>query len=219
MKHAGKPAHLSVYNSGKIVVGGEDGPLKVLLNEFKTAYQAGSGLPGGILPFEIDKFPITLKEKVPDCDPVILRFVEESIQAIKSNCILSAAFMLGAASEKSIHLLIETYISAIADQGQKDKFTERCAKNRVITHKWDEFKKSYAGCKSKPTDAVLCQDLDTLLGNIFHFSRITRNEIGHPQIVPDLDKGVVLANLGNFVQYLTRVYQLINHFKSNGVTI
>lgn len=219
IKIAGKSGHLSIYHTGKIVVGGEDGPIKKLLLDFKAAYESGAGLPGGMLPFEIDKFPQTLKEKIPDCDPVILRFVEESIQAIKANCILSAAFMLGAASEKGIYLLIESFGNSISDQGNREKFFERCAKSRIITHKWEEFKKSYAGCKSKPTDPVLCQDLDTLIGNVFHFSRITRNEVGHPQIVPDLDKGVVLANMGNFVQYLGRVYQLMKHFKSNGVVV
>ena len=219
LKIAGKSAHCSVYNSGKIVIGGDDGPLKKLLDDFKRAYEAGDGLPGGILPFEIDKMAQTLREKVPECDPVIIRFIEESVQAIKSNCLLSSAFMLGAASEKAIYNLIDTYGSCIVDDDNRAKFQERCSKSRIITHKWDEFKKSYAGCKSKPTDPVLCQDLDTLLGNIFHFSRITRNEVGHPQLVPDLDKGVILANIGNFVQYIGRVYSLISHFGDKKVIV
>jgi hypothetical protein len=47
----------------------------------------------------------------------------------------------------------------------------------------------------------------------------TRNEVGHPQIVPDLDKGALLANLGHFVTYIGRIYGLIEHFKTKGVTI
>ena len=63
------------------------------------------------------------------------------------------------------------------------------------------------------------QDLDTLIGNIFHFSRITRNGVVHPQLVPDLDKGAILAAIGNFVQYVGRVYALMRHFRKTGVVV
>lgn len=89
----------------------------------------------------------------------------------------------------------------------------------MISVRFEEFRKSYAGCKSKPTGPVLSQDLDTVIGTIFHFCRITRNEVGHPQIVPDLDKGVLLANLGQFVTYIGRIYGLMKHFKDNGVVL
>ena len=45
------------------------------------------------------------------------------------------------------------------------------------------------------------------------------SEVGHPQIVPDLDKGVLLANLGQFVTYIGRIYGLMKHFKENGVVV
>ena len=219
VQHAGKKAHLSIYNSGKIVIGGPDSPLKALFQQFKEAYEAGDGLPGGVLPFEIDSLPQKLHERIPDIDPIIVRFVEEAINAIKANCILSAAFMLGAASEKAIYLLIEAYGNSIKDDENRQRFAQRVGKSRIITHKYEEFKKSYKGCKSKPTDPVLSQDLDTLIENIFHFCRITRNSVGHPQIVPDLDKGVVLANLGNFSQYIERIFALKKHFEENGVEV
>jgi len=78
---------------------------------------------------------------------------------------------------------------------------------------------SYAGCKSKPTDGVLAQDLDAVIGGTFHFCRITRNEVGHPQIVPDLDRGVILANLGQFVTHVERIYGLMVHFQKTGVVV
>lgn len=77
----------------------------------------------------------------------------------------------------------------------------------------------YKGCKSRPTDPVLSQDLEVQIGAMFQFCRITRNEVGHPQIVPDLDKGVLLANLGHFATYIERIYGLIHHFQQNGVVL
>lgn len=126
--------------------------------------------------------------------------------------------MLGAASEKAILLLIDTYAAAIKDDGNREKFLSR-VNNRMISKKYDEFKASYGGCKSKPTDLLLAQDLTQLLDGAFNFYRHTRNAVGHPQIVPDLDKGVILANLGQFIVYAERVYALMKHFRDNGVEV
>jgi hypothetical protein len=90
---------------------------------------------------------------------------------------------------------------------------------RVISQKYDQFIASYKGCKTKPADPVLSQDLEVILGGMFQFCRITRTEVGHPQIVPDLDKGVILANLGHFVTYVERIYGLMKHFRTTGVVV
>jgi len=162
--------------------------------------------------------PEAILKMVPDCDPVIIAFVREAIKCYKAEAILATAFMLGAASEKAINMLIDQYAEAIRDETNKTKFKQKI-KSNSISKKWDEFKQSYAGCKSRPTDPVLSQDLDTVLGSMFNFCRITRNEIGHPQVVPDLAKEAILAQLGFFVQYLKRIYDLAAHFQQNGVEL
>lgn len=126
--------------------------------------------------------------------------------------------MLGAASEKAMCLMIQTYGEAISEEAHRKRFFER-VNPRAISKKYDEFLASYKSCKSKPTDPVLSQDLDTIIGQMFHFCRITRNEVGHPQIVPDFDRGVLIANLGHFVTYIERVYKLMDHFKAQGVVV
>jgi hypothetical protein len=213
-----KKATISVYNSGKIVVGGQDSPLKQLLDQMKSGLESGDALPGQALPFEIDKFPQTIKERVPECDPVIIRFVEEAIRCVRADALLAASFMIGAASERAINLLIHTYADSIADQTNRTKLLDRLS-NRMISKKYEEFLRSYKNCKSRPSDPVLAQDLDVVIGTMFQFCRITRNEIGHPQIVPDLDRGVLLANLGNVVTYVERVYALMSHFRKSGVIV
>jgi hypothetical protein len=89
----------------------------------------------------------------------------------------------------------------------------------MISKKYEEFSACYKGCKSRPADGALAQDLDVLIGSMFQFCRITRNEVGHPQIVSDLDKGVLLANLGHLVTYIERIYGLIRHFQEHGVVL
>ena len=218
VKSRGQIIPVSVYNTGKIVVGGAHSDLKRLLTEMRDALLSGAVVPGQALPFEIDRFPDTIRERVPDCDPVIIAFISEAIRCIRADALLGAAFMLGAASEKAVNLLIHAYAEAITDVGKREKFLSRI-NNRMISVKWDEFIRSYKSCSSKPTEGVLAQDLETVIGTMFQFCRITRNEIGHPQIVPDLDRGVLLANLGHFVTYIERIYSLMIHFRTNGVDV
>ena len=149
-----------------------------------------------LLPFEIEKFPETLKTNIPDIDPVIVRFIEEAIYSLKSNLLLGCAFLLGAASEKAILNLIETFGNSIELEKNREKFKSK-TNAKFISRAYDEFKKSFSACKTKPTDFDIQQDLDIKIDGIFHFCRICRNEVGHPQIVPNLAKGVILANRDN----------------------
>lgn len=167
----------------------------------------------------IKKFHQTIQKRLPCCDPVIVKFIEEAISCVyHANALLAANFMLGAASEKAIHLLIQTYADSIQNNTHKQKFSERITK-RMISTKFDEFIRSYKSCRNKPTDPVLSQDLETVINMTFQFSRITRNEIGHPQLVPNLDKDVVEAHIAHFVIYIERIYALMEYFDRNGVIL
>ncbi len=151
VRSTSQKANITVFNSGKMVIGGKDSKLKELLESLKNAIENDGALPGQLLPFEIDKFPETILEKVQSCDPVIVRFIQESINCYKGGSTLGAAFMLGAASEKAINLLIYTYAESIADEVNKNRFISK-VNNRMISVKYNEFKKSYNGCKSRPSD-------------------------------------------------------------------
>ncbi|MDX0410104.1 hypothetical protein GOL24_22260 [Sinorhizobium medicae] len=218
VKSGAQSASINVYNSGKLHVEGKISELKTWLDQLKESIEKGTGGPVALLPAEIEKFPQTLRERVPDCDDVVLWFFQESLRCYKADSVAGAAFMLGAASEKAILLLIDAYATAIVDEGHRNSFLSR-VNNRMISKKYDEFKASYAGCKSKPTDQLLAQDLTQLLDGAFNFYRHTRNAVGHPQIVPDLEKGVILANLGQFIIYIDRIYMLMRHFQKNGVVV
>ena len=200
VRSGAQKAFVGVFNTGRLLVQGPASPLKSLLEEMKAALEAGDVTPGQALPFEIELFPEAIRGRVPTVDPVIVEFIREAIMCVKANALLAAAFMLGAASEKAINLLIHTYGDSIRDETNRGKFQARI-NGRTISTKYDEFEKSYRGCKSRPKEPALAQDLEVLIGQMFQFSRITRNEVGHPQIVPDLARGVILANLGQFVHY------------------
>jgi hypothetical protein len=209
---------LAVYNSGKLHVDGPDSDLKKWLGELKAALEAGNAAPGILLPAEIEKFPQTLQERVPACDGVVLWFFQEALRCYKAGSTAGAAFMLGAASEKAILTLIEHYGAQIIDEKHREAFASR-VNNRMVSTKYDEFKKSYKSAKTKPKELSLAQDVDQLLDGAFNFYRHTRNLVGHPQVIPDLDKGVVLANLGQFIVYVERIYALMAFYAENGVEV
>lgn len=212
-------AVLQVYDTGKMVTQGQKNDLYSYLEKLKQAIETNSGLPGQLLPFEIEALPSRVRERVPSCDPVVLRFFEESIQCYKQDALLACAFMIGAASEKLANLLIQGYVDAIIDPINREKLQGRI-NNRMISARWDEFWKSYKGCKNRPpATAEFGQDLETVLNEMFNPCRITRNDVGHPQIVPDLDRGVLLTRLGNFADYVKRIYGLIDYVKANGVQV
>ena len=147
-------AYVNVYNSGKMHISGKESTLKALLLQMKKAIEADT-VPVQALPFEIEKFPDTIRERVPECDPVIVGFVEEAIRCIRSEALLAGAFMLGAASEKAINLLVYAYAEAIQDERHRNKFLGR-VNNRMISKKYEDFNQSYKSCRSRPTDAGSC---------------------------------------------------------------
>jgi hypothetical protein len=211
---------VNVYKTGKIVVGGPpDSALKKALEVAKTAIEAGNLSPDAVLPFEIESFPEKLKSRIPECDEVIVSFVREAIGCVKAGHLLATAFLIGASSEKAVHVLVEAYGDAIADEKHRNAFKDRAAKSKTISRKFDEFMASFKSCKTKPATPELATDLELILNSLFTFYRLTPNEVGHPQVVPNLDKGILLANMAQFLTYLTRIYGLVRFFKMTPVVI
>ncbi len=208
---------VKIYKTGSILVQGKDSKLKENLQQIKEAIENEEPI-SDVLPFEIERFPELLTTNIPNIDPVIVRFIQEAINSLKTNSLLACAFLLGAASEKAIFILVETYANAIKDPQNREKFISRY-KGRFISKVFDEFKRSFKSCKNKPTGYNFEHDLEIKIETIFQFSRICRNEVGHPQITPNLDKGVLLANMGQFVKYMEDVYSLIEYFKNNEIIL
>ena len=208
---------VKVYKTGTIQIQGADSKLKNSLNEAKTAIENEEAI-GELLPFEIERFPEVLQETIPKIDPVIIRFVAEAITSIKAGSLLGCAFLLGGASEKSILLLIDAYTTAIDDETLREKFTQR-TNGKFISKIFDEFKRSFKSSKNKPEGYGWTNDLEIKIEQIFQFCRICRNEAGHPHLPPNLDKGVLLANMGQFVKYVADLYELIEYYTNNKVEL
>ncbi|MEJ7605696.1 MAG: hypothetical protein WKF37_05390 [Bryobacteraceae bacterium] len=72
-----------------------------------------------------------LKEQIPDCDAVIIAFYAEAITCYKAGALLACAFTPGAASEKAMNLLFETFGNRIQDQTKKKKYQSKLKALRI----------------------------------------------------------------------------------------
>ncbi|MEH1826890.1 MAG: hypothetical protein V7L22_16260 [Nostoc sp.] len=208
---------VKVYETGTIQVQGAESRLKEALNQAKAAIENEEGI-GDMLPFEIERFPELLKERITNIDPVIVRFIQEAIITVKAGSNLGCAFLLGGASEKAIYLLIDAYTKAIKDETLRNKFISRTS-GKFISRIFEEFKQSFRSSKNKPQNYGWTNDLEIKIEQIFQFCRICRNEAGHPHLPPNLDKGILLANMGQFVKYVEDLYELIAYYENNEVEL
>ncbi len=212
-------AVVKIYTTGTIQVQASlTSTIKEPLEKLKRVIEDDSVSIDETLPFEIEDFPEFLRKNIPTIDPIIIRLLNEAILCLKAGALLGCAFLIGAASEKAIWLLIEAFTQAITDATNRARFESR-VRNRYISRAYDEFKNSFKSCKSQPVDPALVYDLDTQIEALFQFYRICRNEVGHPEISPNYDKGILLATMGQFVKYIEAIYRLIDYFENSQVVL
>lgn len=206
---------VKVYSTGTIQLQGAESKLKQSLQQAKEAVENEEDI-GEVLPFEIERFPEVLRERISGVDPIIVRFVEEAILTLKAGSNLGCAFLLGGASEKAILLLVDAYAKAIPDEAMRNRFVSRTS-GKFISKVFDEFKGSWKSSTNKPSGYGWTNDIEIKIEQVFQFCRICRNEAGHPHLPPNLDKGVLLANMGQFVKYVEDLYELIRFYEQNQV--
>jgi hypothetical protein len=165
----------------------------------------------------VQNIPTRLRD-IPECDEVIIRYVEEAVTCITADAWLAATVMVGAASEKAILLLIDTYADAITNEAARKRFKKR-TDSRWISEKFEVFKQSYQSCQNRPRDGVLSEGFGVAIEPTFQFCRVTRNQVGHPEIVPTFEKSEIIANLNHIPRYIKLIYELMHHFQENGVTV
>ena len=166
----------------------------------------------------VQNIPSLIRRDIPGCDEVIIRYTEEAVNCVIAEAWLAATVMVGAASEKAILLLIDAYADAITNETAKERFKNQ-VNGRWIAHKFDKFKQSYQSCQNKPGDRVLSEGFGVAIEPTFQFCRTTRNEVGHPDVVPTFEKSEIIANLNHIPRYIKLIYELMGHFKDNGVVL
>jgi hypothetical protein len=172
---------------------------------------AGSAEP---VPHDPTGYLKRIKQVIPQIDPIILTYLEESLNTYNINALLSSTIALGCASEKALLLLIDSYANAIQETRKKAKFINE-TKGRMIKRQFDEFSKCITTIiGNMPRD--ISDGLNTVLLGIFEMIRNNRNDAGHPT-GKSIPKEYAFANLQVFIPYCQKIYQLIEYFDNNPV--
>jgi hypothetical protein len=170
-----------------------------------------------ILPHDPDGYVERLKHIVGQpLDSTVLTYVQESLSTFLGGYWLASTVMLGVASEQCVDLLTEAYLNAIVDPSHKGAFEKKLKQaGRSVKNRFDSLRDELLklGLPSDLKDA-----LDIQLSGIFTLIRFSRNDAGHPT-GRTVDRDLAHGNLLLFPQYCRRVYELIDHFKTNPVQV
>ncbi len=174
-----------------------------------TTYGREAFVAENWLPYDPEGYLKELTATVPALDDITLTYIGESISAFNHRQLLSATITLGVASENLMLLLIEAYVSWLADP--RKTVLQKKIEDRWISTQYKEFKLELAN-DIKALPAEMRADWETYLDGIFNFIRLNRNSAGHPT-GKELSAKVVYANLQIFAEYARYIHALIAFLK------
>jgi hypothetical protein len=122
--------------------------------------------------------------------------------------------MLGAASERAVLLLIDSYTQSIADPNRKAQVENQVEKATSIFRKYEIFEKGFANVKLN-LPRPLTENADSVLHGVFDLIRSSRNDAGHPASGILLSRDTNYSHLRLFIPYCQRIYELTAWFSAN----
>lgn len=175
-------------------------------------------ISGSTTPHDPDGFLRVLCAKVPTADSIIVRYIGESAETFRRNCLLSSTVALGCACEKAFLLLSEQYSDALKP-AEKAKFDSAVAATRGIKQHHQEFMKCFdpslrQKLRTAGQSPEWLTEVENALTLVFQYVRRIRNDAGHPTgtVFP---KELVHSHLVVFPHYLSRIYDLIQWLAKN----
>jgi hypothetical protein len=169
-----------------------------------------------ILPHDPDGYLKDFRAGVTGADPVVVEYLTEALQCFLRDLQRASAVMLGAASEKAVLQLIESYANAISDRARKGQVENQLLKATSIFRKFDIFERGFVGVKAN-LPKHLSENTDSLLRGVFDLIRNSRNEAGHPASGVLVSRDANYSHLRLFIPYCQCLYQLIEWFQTNAI--
>lgn len=169
---------------------------------------------GNTLPFDPDGYVRGITQRIPNIDPVALVYLREAVACYGRFLLLSATTSLGAASEKCIDVLIDTFADAISDANAQAAF-QRAVSGVGIYRAYKLFRDELEKRK-KAVPAELLRDFEPMVDGVFNFIRLNRNAAGHPTGTA-VDRTTLQANLQIFASYAEKVFALIDFLSKNKI--
>jgi hypothetical protein len=169
-----------------------------------------------VTPYDPEGYLNAISRAVPTVDQIIIKYITESAETLRRNCLLSSTIALGCASEKAFLLLLDAYGDALQPTDQA-KFSDERNRSWQIKPQHAVFMRWYDAklksmLRSKGRDWIT--ELEDALQFLFSYFRKIRNEAGHPSGVT-LSREAVQSHLVIFPAYLRRIYDLIEWIDDN----
>lgn len=208
-------AVVKTYDTGAVLVQGADTPLKASLTHVKGLLENGGTLASAS-PMDLRNIGASLRGRVPGIDDTVLKLTEEAALCLSAGSAVGCAFLMGAASERAVLILIDVYANALPN-GARVAFRRRI-ENSHIAYRFECLVNSMRTSTNRPTGFAGYLELERKLEVVFHHIRMCRNEAGHPRVIPDLSVDAQTATLKVFDTYLKDVYTLIDYYRAHTVT-
>ncbi len=171
-------------------------------------------------PYDPDRFLELFDAEVPGADHVVRVYFAEAVRAFNSDCPLSAAITMGAASEKAILLLADAFGGAIKDPQKRQDFEKEQRAAKFISPKYEALKKAlnlFVAARKPKLPDPLPDCVRSEIPAAFELIRRLRNDAGHPSDPGLVDGDLVFINLRVFVPYAKNVFKLIKFLGENQI--
>ena len=158
-----------------------------------------------------------IEEAIPNMDTITISYLRESVQAFGEDLLLSATVTLGAASERALLELVDSYCNF----KNAPPLTQRFEQAWSIKGKYELLKDQFKIENLRKTlpemltaKGIVTSDLDrhfvefeTMVDNLFHIYSINRDDAGHP-IGVEMDKDSLRCNIAAFRRYAETIFAL-----------
>jgi hypothetical protein len=167
------------------------------------------------LPHDPTNYMKSFRVEVSNPDPIVISYLEESLNCFSSGCFIASTFMLGIASEVTFLNLCTILLSALKDTTEHKQFTKIMDKISMISK--FNFVRDKIEKILKSSSNGLPEDVIISLLSIFELIRKQRNDLGHPQNIPIITRDEVFVFLRMFPHYCKTVQSLETYLKHNKI--
>jgi hypothetical protein len=161
---------------------------------------------GEYQPHDPEGFLARLIERNAGLDELILVYAGEALAAYNSGCYLSAAVMIGVASERALLLLMQTFLEEVLDGTEQERFGTILESKSRLNYTFDEFRKRLEVRKNDLPEEI-GENLSLHLDAVADLLRTSRNDAGHPT-GRNVTRDDAYVNLQLFGRYIERLWSL-----------
>jgi hypothetical protein len=166
------------------------------------------------VPEDARRYMEVLQSVVPNLDPIVREYVKESLIAYQRQAYFAAAVMVGAACEKAVYLLADSFLRSVQDPSEKKKLDE-AMRGRSISRLFGAIQELLKTKGTKiPYDVTegTAHHLFSFLDSV----RVQRNEAVHPNAALVTPSKVQLS-LSAFPHACEKVFELIRWLDANPI--